>query len=436
MNSAPWTFQLDTRELANGPHEVSVEAYDSHAMIASSKAITIYTSNQTSTEQVPPVVVAKQQPSTPKATAAAPAPKTRATKPAVKVQTAARTPKAQVVAPVAKTQATVPTPKVQAVAPVAKAQTTVTTPKAQAAAPAAKVQATVPTPKAQAMAPAAEVKTAVPTPKVQAVVPAAEVQTPVPAPTVQAAAPAAVEAPTSTAALGTTVKPTAIAAAETIATGASAAPIVTMRGPAPEPTRTASLETPAARSTDLAKAETSTASVATPSLLTPPKVKLAQSSLPHPTPIVMLDGKPLSGGVAPRLTKGRMHSGFRALFAATGARVEWLPGERTARAVLGSVTVDVPVGSRVATVNGREVDMGGIATIKDGRTVVPLRFFAQATGSSISWNAQTGVASVQTPTHALASVPASIPSTASMPGPDTDSSGMRTLIFETSDRAP
>jgi hypothetical protein len=364
------------------------------------------------------VVVAKQQPSTPKATAAAPAPKTRAAKPAVKVQTAARTPKALVVAPAA------------------KVQTTVTTPKAQAVAPAAKAQATVPTPKVQAVAPVAKVQTTVPTPKVQAVAPAAEVQTPVPAPKVQAVAPVAVEAPTSTAAVGTTVKPKAIAAVETIATGASAAPIATMRGPAPEPTRTASLETPAARGTELAKAETSAASVATPSLLTPPKVKLAQSSLPHSTPIVMLDGKPLSGGVAPRLTKGRMHSGFRALFAATGARIEWLPGERTARSVTGSLTVEVPVGSRVAKVNGREVDMGGIATIKDGRTVVPLRFFAQVTGSSISWDAQTGVASVQTPAHALASVQASIPSTANMPGPVTDSLGMRTPIFEVSDRAP
>jgi hypothetical protein len=317
-----------------------------------------------------------------------------------------------------------------------KVQTAARTPKALVVAPAAKVQTTVTTPKAQAVAPAAKVQATVPTPKVQAVAPAAEVQTPVPAPKVQAVAPVAVEAPTSTAAVGTTVKPKAIAAVETIATGASAAPIATMRGPAPEPTRTASLETPAARGTELAKAETSAASVATPSLLTPPKVKLAQSSLPHPTPAITLDGRSLDGSVAPRLVNGRMHSGFRALFAATGARIEWLPGERTARSVLGSLTVDVPVGSRVAKVNGREVDMGGIATIKDGRTVVPLRFFAQVTGSSISWNAQTGVASVQTPAHALASVQASIPSTANMPGPVTDSLGMRTPIFEVSDRAP
>lgn len=370
MNSAPWTFQLNTLELANGPHEVSVEAYDSHSLIAASKAITIYTNNDA---PEPEVVVAKQ-PSTTKATAAAPAPKTRAAKPAAKTQTARM-------------------------------------PKAKAVAPAAKVQTPVPAPKAQAKAPAAEV-------------------------------------PTSTAAPGVTVQPKAIAIAEAIATGASAAPIVTMRGPAPEPTRTAALETPAARGTELVKAETSAASVAAPTPVTPPTVELAQpslphatpvvaqSSLPHSTPMVMVDGQSLDTDVSSMLVHGRLHSGFRALFATTGARIDWIPGERTARCVSGSLTVEVPVGSRVARVNGREVDMGGIATIKDGRTMVPLRFFAQVTGSSISWNAQTGVASVQTPTHALASVPASISSSANMPSPATDSFGMRTPLFEVAGRAP
>jgi hypothetical protein len=355
MNSAPWTFELDTREMANGPHEISVEAYDSHSLVAASKAITIYTNNDA---PAPEVVVAKQPPTTAKATAAAPAPKTRA----------------------AKTQ-------------------TARVPKAEAVAPAAKVQTPVPAPKAQALAPAAEV-------------------------------------PTSTAARGVTVLPKAVATAEAIATGASAAPIVAMRGPAPEPTRTAALEIPAARGTELVKAETSAASVAAPTPVTPPAVKLAQSSLPHSTPMVMVDGQSLDADVAPMLVHGRLHSGFRALFASTGARIEWIPGERTARCVSGSLTVEVPVGSRVARVNGREVDMGGIATIKDGRTMVPLRFFAQVTGSSISWNAQTGAASVQTPTHALASVPASISSPANMPAPATDSSGMRTPIFEVAGRAP
>jgi hypothetical protein len=357
MNSAPWTFELDTRELANGPHEVSVEAYDSHSLIAASKAITIYTNNDA---PEPEVVVAKQPPTPAKATAAAPAPKMHAAKPAAKTQTA-RTPKA--------------------------------------VAPAAKVQTAVPAPKAQAVAPAAEV-------------------------------------PTSTAAPGVTLEPRAIETAEAIATGASAAPIMTMRGPGPEPTRTAALETPAARGTELVKAETSAASVAAPSPATPPAVKVAQSSLPHSTPMVMIDGQSLDADVASMLVHGRMHSGFRALFAATGARVDWIPSERTALCVAGSLTVEVPVGSRVARVNGREVDMGGIATIKDGRTMVPLRFFAQVTGSSIHWNAQTGVASVQTPTHALASVPASISSPASMPAPVTDSSGMRTPTFAVAGRAP
>ncbi len=40
-NSRPYRFNLDTRMLADGPHKISVEAYDSFGMIASSRAITI-----------------------------------------------------------------------------------------------------------------------------------------------------------------------------------------------------------------------------------------------------------------------------------------------------------------------------------------------------------------------------------------------------------
>jgi hypothetical protein len=152
--------------------------------------------------------------------------------------------------------------------------------------------------------------------------------------------------------------------------------------------------------------------------------------------MVMLNDTPLVADVAPTLVRGRMHTSLRALFAAAGARVDWLPEQRVARCEMDSLVVEVPIGSRIATVNGRQVDMGAVATIEKGRTIVPLRFFTQVTGSSVSWDARTRVASVQTPSRALASAQASLTPAASMQTPVSDRVRTRTPIYEVADLGP
>ena len=59
-NSAPYTFQLDTRELTDGAHRIFVEAYDRYGLVGSSSVITIKVRNGSSTapQQV------KKQPAT------------------------------------------------------------------------------------------------------------------------------------------------------------------------------------------------------------------------------------------------------------------------------------------------------------------------------------------------------------------------------------
>lgn len=279
-NSLPTTFQLDTRELSDGPHVVSVEAYANFDMIAASKAITIHVNNQTA-----PQAVAKQQ----------------------------------------------------------------RTPKTAAAASALNASRTV-----------------------------------------------------ESAPLVSTDRMTELMGAK--------------RGPAREPSPTESFVPEASQDRDMAEA--------------------ADAVPSHGMPMVMLNGGPLVADVAPTLVKGRMHTGFRALFTATGARIEWLADQRIARCVTDSLVVEVPIGSRIATVNGRHVDMGAVATIKNGRTVVPLRFFAQVTGSRVSWDAGTRVASVQTPSRAVASAQASLTSAASMQTPVSDQVSTRTPIYEVADLGP
>ena len=188
------------------------------------------------------------------------------------------------------------------------------------------------------------------------------------------------------------------------------------RGPAREPSLTGSSVPEASQDSDRAEATD-----AVPS---------------HRMPMVVLNGGPLVADVAPTLVRGQMRTGFRALFAATGARIDWLPEQRIARCVTDSLVVEVPIGSRIATVNGRHVDMGAVATIKNGRTIVPLRFFGQVTGSIVSWDARTRVASVQTPSSAMASAQASLTSAASMQTPASDQVSTRTPIYEVADLGP
>ncbi len=188
------------------------------------------------------------------------------------------------------------------------------------------------------------------------------------------------------------------------------------RGPVREPSLTGSLTREASQDSDMSGA--------------------TDASLPHRMPTVVLNGRPLVADVTPTLVKGHMHAGFRALFTATGARIDWLPEQRIARCATNSLVVEVPIGSRIATVNGRHVDMGAVATIKNGRTMVPLRFFAQVTASSVSWNARTRVASVQTSSRAMASAQASLTSAASMQISVSDRVSTRTPIYEVADLGP
>ena len=188
------------------------------------------------------------------------------------------------------------------------------------------------------------------------------------------------------------------------------------RGPTREPSLTGSLVPEASQDSDMAEA--------------------ADAVPSHRMPTVVLNGSPLVADVAPELVKGQMRTGFRALFTATGARIDWLPEQRIARCVTESLVVEVPIGSRTAMVNGRRVDMGAVATIKNGRTMIPVRFFGQITGSIVSWDARTRVASVQTPSSAMASAQASLTSAASMQTPVSDRVSTRTPIYAVADLGP
>lgn len=263
-NSRPYRFNLDTRMLADGPHKISVEAYDSFGMIASSRAITIHVKNGA------PRQLAAKKSSTPT------------------MQAAARTPATTVRAPARGDH------------------------------------------------------------------------------------------------------PRVVAEAADQAATATAAGTMSGRGPLPEPRSVAvnpahqvrQPRTPAAVSYPRAEAAVMSA--------TPTR---APRPMAH---TIMVDGKVVAFDVETQIVDGRLEAGFRALFTAVGGRVLWDAKRKTARSVSPTLVVEVPIGSTTATINGRPVQMVRAATLRKGRTIVPVRFFAEATGAAIDWDGSTKVARLNT----------------------------------------
>lgn len=77
-----------------------------------------------------------------------------------------------------------------------------------------------------------------------------------------------------------------------------------------------------------------------------------------------------------------------------GATVGWDNGTKSITITMGSMTVKMTIGSNTYTVNGQSKTMDAVAEIKDcgngsgnGRTMVPLRFVAEALGKSVCWDA-------------------------------------------------
>ena len=212
----------------------------------------------------------------------------------------------------------------------------------------------------------------------------------------QAAPAPATTQPAARVAAAPKVKATAKAPAKTVAAPAPAEPkeVVTLpkapatRGPVPEPAQVKVAEArPEAASTP--SAEAARAKTTAPvTVATAPPVRQVRGHT------VVLNGRPVEFDVAPYIASGRMHAGFRAMFEQTGGAVSWTPETRTARSVAGPLTVEVVPGSRMASVNGTVVDMGAVAKIQEGRTIVPVRFFARATGSRLHWDSQMQTASL------------------------------------------
>ena len=77
---------------------------------------------------------------------------------------------------------------------------------------------------------------------------------------------------------------------------------------------------------------------------------------------------------------------FRAALEKYGATVEWNNESRSAVAVKGDVTVEVPIEQNYILKNGEKITTDSAAKIVNGRTYLPIRAVIEAFGSAVEWD--------------------------------------------------
>jgi len=104
---------------------------------------------------------------------------------------------------------------------------------------------------------------------------------------------------------------------------------------------------------------------------------------------VKVDGKIINFDVEPYIDNGRTMVPIRFISEALGAKVDWNDTYKLVTITLGDMKVEQKIGKTVAIVNGQEVNFDVPAVIKNGRTMVPVRFVSEALEANVEWEATT-----------------------------------------------
>lgn len=89
----------------------------------------------------------------------------------------------------------------------------------------------------------------------------------------------------------------------------------------------------------------------------------------------------------PVVEGGRTFVPLRTILDLTGAEMDWNNGTQTVTAKKGDITIALTIGSKTAFVNNKPVTLDAPAKIKDGRTLVPLRFVSEQLGYKVNYDA-------------------------------------------------
>lgn len=123
---------------------------------------------------------------------------------------------------------------------------------------------------------------------------------------------------------------------------------------------------------------------------TPTPGKLATAVFTIDSMTYVVDGVEKEMDVAPYIKDDRTFLPVRYVAEALGVagnEILWDPDTRQVTIFKGDRIVQMTIGSRVLLVNGAQINMDTVPEIQDGRTMLPIRWVAQAFGESVVWDA-------------------------------------------------
>lgn len=109
---------------------------------------------------------------------------------------------------------------------------------------------------------------------------------------------------------------------------------------------------------------------------------------------VQVFGKDLATDVPAFILNGRTMVPMRAIFEALGATVYWNEDTKAVTAVSGVDVIGIKIDDPVMTKNGENITLDVPATIREGRTMVPVRAVSESFGKKVLWDATNRVVSV------------------------------------------
>lgn len=104
---------------------------------------------------------------------------------------------------------------------------------------------------------------------------------------------------------------------------------------------------------------------------------------------VYLDNQEINFDQPPIIQNDRTLVPMRAIFEALNAYIEWNGETQTVKANQNANEIIIGIGNTSAYVNGKTVNLDVPATIVNNRTLVPLKFIAEALDCSVDWNGDT-----------------------------------------------
>ena len=109
------------------------------------------------------------------------------------------------------------------------------------------------------------------------------------------------------------------------------------------------------------------------------------------------DGATYTLDVPPMILAGSTFVPMRFIGERLSAEITWVASEKKVIYKLGKTIVEIWIGKKEAKVNGAEYKLASSPVIVSGKTLVPLRFVAEALGAKVTWQGETKTIIIEYP---------------------------------------